>query len=147
MTDNHSTLAGLSGGKKQRWINAHLDMIALVHDALGSEETCRTFYLKPETLESALQRQEKRHRPAITRADKAMLKAQDADNKGNMALKELNLHFDMITQLKSEADEQKENLTSYFKLMEQANGLMARLCQSTHNNSSERYITYIVRTK
>lgn len=131
MTDLFPYLKGLPGGKKQEWINSNLDFIAMLNDIVGFEETRKLLYMKPGTLVSALKRAEGQHRPAVTRADKAYNVAQQANNNSYEALRELAVQAEAIAGNSAEVQELKENLTSYFTLMERANGLMAKLCQTT----------------
>jgi hypothetical protein len=123
-------LAKLTGGRKQAWINSNLDFIAALNDHLGFKETARVLNMKTETLSRALVKAEQGHRPAITQADKAMSRAQQADIKANKALQELhrqgealNIHFGTDQQL-------REQLSQFFELQSRANSLMAQLVRS-----------------
>lgn len=137
MTDLFPQLKGLKGGDKQAWVNKNLDFIAMLNDMVGFEEARTMLRMKPDTLISALGRAEGRHRPAITHADKAYNMAQRADMKADEALHELEVQANVISGQISETQELKQNLTSYFALMAQANNLMAKLCQATSVNFTE----------
>lgn len=137
MAELFPELNGLKGGEKQAWINRNLDLISLLNGQLGFEPTRQVLKMKADTLASALQRAEQHHRPAVTRADRAYNLAQINEAKVNEVLKELSVQAEAISATADELGELKNNLTSYFTLMSQANEVMARLCQSTHTYFTE----------
>lgn len=120
---------GLHGGKKQSWINANLDTIAGVHSALGFEQTCQLFNMKADTLISALQKQGKRHKPAVTKADKAFNLAYLNETRIHDLTKEVYTAFEFLSNFSEDFQTHLKQLENYFTVQAKTNELMANLCK------------------
>lgn len=123
-------LAGLKGGKKQHWISTHLKEIEMLYDMLGPEQTRKALYMKPETLEKALQKAERTDRRSYRLADQAMNKAIIASEKYYQLRPEVD---NLVQQLGRHIDDDQEfrkHLSDYFQLQAAASSMMAKIVQN-----------------
>lgn len=127
-------LRGLSGGKKQHWLNSHLDVLATLYEVLPFDQLCSATYCKPETLLKALKKQEGRHRPSLRVAEQALSVANLA-NSGQVANRqELKLQFELLSEAVNDLDDLKQNLSDFFEAQAHINKLMSNLVQKSRSN-------------
>jgi len=123
----------LSGGEKQHWINRNLDLILLLHENLGFQETRKALNMKSETLEKALVKAERHHRPVVTRADRAMNKAMIVESKVYNLEAEVSRQGVDLSDHTARDQQLREYLAQFFELQSRANGMMAELVKSVSN--------------
>ncbi len=122
-------LKGLAGGKKQHWINANLDLISLLNDNIGFEYTRKALNMKADTLEKALQKAERQHRPAVTKAERAMNRTLVVESKLNEIIPELERQAVELSEHVADDIDLRKNLSDFFRLQASANSMMAEIVQ------------------
>lgn len=136
---------GMKGGQKQRWFNAHLDLVLELHERVGFETALEMLDTKPETLIRVLKRAEKRHRPAITKADKAMLQVQSVDVRLDRTMRELHIQAEELMTNVNKLDQLQENLKEYFELQARLNDFMSKLMASAGSQRANNFTYHILR--
>lgn len=142
MTEVFPGLSGLKGGKKQVWVNANLELITLLNDQLGFDQTCRMLYMKAGTLSSALKKAEGRHRPTVTLAQKAMSRVLMTDGRLEGLGRVVHEQGEILETHLADDYRLRANLSNYFGLLAQANALMQELIMSTTTKGNDPNFTY-----
>lgn len=129
-------LKGLNGGKKQQWINDHLDLIESVERNAGFEAAMEAFNMRPNTLVKALKKAGSKRRPIITPADKAMNKAIIVEEKLYELRPEVEQLTDAMLQHDQDDDQLRQTLSDFFQLQAKLNAMAAELVQKQPRNTS-----------
>ena len=134
-------LKNLRGGRKQAWVNQHLDVIVALNDQLGFEQTRQLLHMKADTLAGAINRAEGFHRPVITMAEKAMGRVALNENKVNELVKELYLHAEVLESHDATLEVLQDNLRNFFEFQAAANKMMASVMSSMETKRFETNFT------
>lgn len=139
-------LKGLKGGKKQLWLNSNLDTIAMLAEHMSIDDLCKVLYCKPETVVKALKKAETRHRPTITRLDKAELRIAGVDNKINTAMQELEVQAEALMDNIGKTDQLQKNLRKYFEIQSQLSDFMSKLLVQSGRGLDVNFTQHIAST-
>lgn len=74
-----SRVIGLSGGRKQLWLKQHRVEVMAFYSANGPEATMQQFVMKQDTLERFLNPTVRRSNTKLSKADRATIRAQIAE--------------------------------------------------------------------
>ena len=130
-------LKNLKGGKKQAWINEHLDVIVALNDSLDFDETAEILHMKANTLIRALRKAERK--PVITESNKAISRAALNREKIDEVRKELHGYADDMDRHVAEDRQLLEYMVHFYRLLAEANTIMAELMS---NVAHTRDLTY-----
>ena len=135
-------LKNLKGGKKQAWINEHLDVIAALSDSIPFDRLTEILHMKPETLSAALAKAEGDHKPIITKADKATSRVALVDRKANEITKKVHGIAEAFIQYVEKDERRWNNMTRYFIVQSNLNELMAQVMLNEETTDYTRDLTY-----
>ncbi|MFC1954321.1 hypothetical protein ACFLVZ_00655 [Chloroflexota bacterium] len=119
-------LKGLNGGKKQHWINANLDNISMLADIMPFEDLCQILHSKSDTVVKALQKAEKKHRPAIRGAEKNSLKIQKVETDLDVFKRELQMQTEVLAGQVEKVGNLQEDLAEFFSIQASLNSFMKK---------------------
>ena len=141
MNELFPELKNLKGGKKQAWINEHLDVIASLSDSIPFERLTEILNMKPETLSAALTKAEGNHKPIITKSDKAISRVALVDRKANEIAKKVYNQAEEFIQHAEQDERLRNNLTRYFIAQSAINDLMAQVMLKENTTPSVANLT------
>ena len=113
---------GTSGGQKQKQNRELADLITQFHDRFGWDETKRQFNLGDNTLVAILQSTDRQ--PAITKGEKAMLKALNNESQLINLVKEHRQLKDKVDEIEQSNSEFQKRLILCLEVLEKNLALM-----------------------